>query len=120
MFTAFVALAVLMPLSANAAGERMSDARYISATRCLAYADLPELHVDSANFSALRAAIQVGYRSSAVVSNARDNASRVRATARRLGGMENGLQQLRDERDAACAGFIQQGLVQLEMSTPAS
>jgi len=114
------ALAALMPLPANAAGDRMSDARYISATRCLAYADLPELQSDPANFGALRSATQTGWRSSAVASDARDNAARVRATARRLSGMQTGLQQLREERDAACAGFVQQGLVQLESAAPAS
>lgn len=115
-----VALAALAPFSANAAGDRMSDARYISASRCLAYADLPELQSDGANFSALRSATAVGYRSSAVVSDARENASRVRATARRLGGMETGMTQLRAERDAACSGFAANGLVQLETQAPAS
>jgi hypothetical protein len=113
-----MALAALAPVSANA--ERMSDARYIAATRCLAYADLPELQSDSANFSALRAAASVGFHPGSVVSDARENAARVRATARRLSAMTNGLQQLRDERDAACASFVERGLVQLETPTPAS
>jgi hypothetical protein len=120
LLTIVVALAVLAPFTASAAGDRMSDARYISATRCLAYADLPELQSDPANFSALRTATAAGFRSSSVVSDARDNAARVRATARRLSGMETGLQQLREERDAACASFVERGLVQMETTTPAS
>ncbi|MFT3729756.1 MAG: hypothetical protein QM759_18180 [Terricaulis sp.] len=115
-----VALTALASVPANAAGDRMSDARYISATRCLAYADLPELQADAANFSSLRAATEVGYRSSALLSSARDTTSRIRATARRLSGMQTGMQQLREERDTACAGFVQQGLVQLETTAPAS
>ena len=115
-----VALAALSPFSAHADNSRLSDARYISASRCLAYADLPELQADPANFTALRAAASAGFRSGAVVSDARDNAARVRATARRLSGMATGLQQLREERDAACAGFVERGLVQIEISTPAS
>ena len=115
-----VALAALAPVSANADDARMSDARYISASRCLAYADLPELQADPANFNALRTAASTGYRSSAVVSDARDNATRVRATARRLSGMDTGLQQLREERDTACRAFVERGLVQMETTTPAS
>ncbi len=115
-----VALATLAPLSANAEEARMSDARYLAASQCLAYADLPELQSDGANFSALHAAAGVGFHSGSVVADARENAARVRAQARRLSGMNNGLQQLREERDSACAGFVQRGLVQLEASTPAS
>lgn len=108
------AMAVLAPLAANAENSRMGDGRYLAASQCLAYADLPELQSDGANFSALRAAAAVGFHSSSVVSQARENATRVRATARRLAGMNNGLQQLRDERETACSGFVQQGLVQIE------
>jgi hypothetical protein len=115
-----VALAALAPFSANAADARMSDGRYLAASRCLAYADLPELQSDHANFDALRAAAAVGYHSGSVVSDARDNATRVRATARRLSSMETGPQQLREERSAACAGFVAGGLVQLEASSTPS
>ncbi|MBS0384962.1 MAG: hypothetical protein JSS00_06400 [Proteobacteria bacterium] len=116
IFLIAVASAALAPLVANAENERMSDARYLAASRCLAYADLPELQSDGANFSALRAAASVGFHSSSVVSDARENAARVRAQARRLSGMNNGLQQLRGERDAACTGFVERGLVQIEAS----
>jgi hypothetical protein len=34
--------------------------------------------------------------------------------------MDTGLQQLREERDAACASFVERGLVQMETTTPAS
>jgi hypothetical protein len=115
-----VAIAALAPLSANAESSRMSDGRYLAASRCLAYSDLPELQSDGANFSALRTAADFGFRSGTIVSEARDNATRLRAQARRLSGMNNGLQQLREERDAACAGFAQQGLVQLEGAPHAS
>jgi hypothetical protein len=115
-----VALATLAPLSANAADARMSDARYLAASRCLAYSDLPELQSDHGNFDALRAAAAVGYRSGSVVSDARDNATRIRATARRLSSMETGPQQLREERSAACAGFVAGGLVQLDASSAPS
>lgn len=110
------AIAALAPLSATADTERMSDARYLAASQCLAYADLPELQSDGANFSSLRSAASVGFHSGSVVADARENVARVRAQARRLSGMNNGLQQLRDERDAACAGFVQRGLVQIEAS----
>jgi hypothetical protein len=98
----------------------MSDGRYLAASRCLAYADLPELQSDHGNFDGLRAAAAVGFRSGSVVSDARDNATRIRATASRLGSMETGLQQLREERGAACAGFVAGGLVQLEASSAPS
>ena len=119
ILTIAVALATLTSFSASAADARMSDARYLAASRCLAYADLPELQSDRGNFDALRAAAAVGFRSSSVVSDARENATRIRATARRLGSMQTGPQQLREERGAACAGFVAGGLVQLEgSSTP--
>jgi len=98
----------------------MTDGRYLAAARCLAYADLPELQSDHGNFDALRAAAAVGYRSGSVVSDARDSATRIRATAGRLGSMATGLQQLREERSAACAGFVAGGLVQLEASSAPS
>ena len=120
VFSIVVALAVLAPLAANAEEGRMSDGRYLAASRCLAYADLPELQSDHANFDGLRAAVAVGYHSGSVVSDARDTTTRIRATARRLSSMETGMQQLREERDAACTGFVQRGLVQLETATPAS
>jgi len=115
-----VALATLAPFTASAADSRMSDGRYLAASRCLAYADLPELQSDHANFDGLRAAAAVGFRSGSVLSDARDNATRVRATASRLSSMETGLQQLREERGAACSGFVAGGLVQLEASSAPS
>ena len=120
ILTIVVALATLAPYSANATDTRMTDARYLAASRCLAYSDLPELQTDRGNFDALRAATAVGFRSSSVVSDAREYAARVRATARRLGGMQTGPQQLREERGAACAGFVTGGLVQLEASSTPS
>jgi hypothetical protein len=109
-----VALAAIAPLAAHAENARMSDARFLAASRCLAYADLPELHGDQANYSGLRTAAAVGFHGGSVGSDARDEASRVRATARRLGSMDHGLEQLRGERNAACSSFVDGGLVQLE------
>jgi hypothetical protein len=113
LITIVLALAALAPLSAHAQ-ERMSDARYASAQHCLAYADLSQLQSDALNFSALRDAVAPGYRSTAVSSEARENARRIRARANNLATSASGLQELREQRDAACAAFVERGLVQSE------
>lgn len=109
IITALV-LSALTPLSAHAQ-ERMSDARYIAAQHCLAYADLDQLRSDPIDFSALRGAVEPGYRSSAVTADTRDQASRIRARAGFLANTNGGLEELRDGREQACARFVERGLV---------
>lgn len=104
------AVAVLAPLAANAQ-ERMSDARYLAASRCLAYADLEQLQSDPADFSSLREAADAGQRQRAIRERARESARDIRLAARSLDA-----EQLRDRRDQDCAGFIERGLVQLGSS----
>jgi hypothetical protein len=104
-------LSALAPFSAQAQ-ERMSDSRYIAAQHCLAYADLSQLQSDGVNFSGLREAVAPGYRSSDVSSEARENARRIRARANNLATTPNGVQELREQRDAACSSFVERGLVQ--------
>jgi hypothetical protein len=105
-----VLVSTLTPLSAHAQ-ERMSDARYIAAQHCLAYADLEQLRSDPIDFSALREAVAPGYRSSAVTADARDTANRVRARAGLLANANGGMEELRDSREQACARFVERGLV---------
>jgi|GEM_PF-3296779 len=112
MFTIFVALAVLTPLSANAQ-ERMSDQRYLAASECLAYGELPSLNSDPVDLSALREAADTGFRSQSIAGEARDQARRIRARANGMARAENGVAELRERRDAACASFVERGLVQL-------
>jgi hypothetical protein len=111
MLAILLAVAVLAPLSANAQ-ERMSDARYIAASRCIAYADLPQLQSDPLDITALRTAASTGYRSQSVASDAQENARRVRVTANGLANSERGVDELRQRRDEACASFVELGLVQ--------
>lgn len=101
------ALAVLAPLSANAQ-ERMSDSRYLAANRCLAYADLGALQGDSANFSALREAAAVGNRERTIDQQVRQSTRSIQARATNASA-----EQLRTQRDEACASFAERGLVQL-------
>jgi hypothetical protein len=103
-FTAFT------PLAAHAQ-ERMSDARYIAAQQCLAYAELSQLASDPIDFAPLREAVSNGYRSSAVASEARENARRVRGRANNVATFADGVQELRGQRDEACAAFVERGLV---------
>jgi hypothetical protein len=100
------AAVVLTPLAANAQ-ERMSDARYLAAQRCLAYADLSQLEGDSANFTGLRSAAEVGARQRSITAQVRQDTRGIRARATTLSGEE-----LRSRRDEACAGFSDVGLVQ--------
>jgi hypothetical protein len=108
---AALTLSALTPLSAEAQ-ERMSDARYIAAQECLAYANLSQLQSDGVDFSALQEAVRPGFRESTVSSQARENARRVRARANNLATTANGVQELREQRDAACSSFVERGLVQ--------
>ena len=104
-------LSAFAPLSAQAQ-ERMSDARYIAAQQCLAYADLSQLQADGVDVAGLREAVRPGFRDSAVASQTRENARRLRARANNLATTPNGVEELREQRDAACAGFVERGLVQ--------
>lgn len=108
------------PLTAHAEDARMSDARYIAASRCLAYAELPQLQADGADFSRLQAAATVGHRSHDIVSQAQEEARRTRVTARSWGDDDRSVTQLRERRDDACSGFVHTGLVQLQTANPSS
>ncbi|HYD89006.1 MAG TPA: hypothetical protein VEA80_16135 [Vitreimonas sp.] len=112
MFTIFIALAVLTPLNATAQ-ERMSDQRYLAASECLAYGDLPSLSGDPVDLSGLRTAVGEGFRSQAIAGEARDQTRRVRARANGMARSESGLAELRERRDVACASFVERGLVQV-------
>jgi hypothetical protein len=113
-------VSALAPLTAHAEDARMSDARYIAASRCLAYAELPQLQADGADFTRLRAASTIGHRSRDIVSQAADEARRTRITAHSWGDSDRSVTQLRERRDDACAGFVHSGLVQLQTATPSS
>jgi hypothetical protein len=116
---ALIAVAIVLAPSLAVAQERMSDARYLAASRCLAYADLPQLQADGADFTALREAAETGRRAREIVAEAEENARRTRVTARSWGEGERSVTQLRQRREDACAGFVQTGLVQLP-TAPAS
>lgn len=102
-----VVAAALTPLSA-AAQERMSDARFLSANRCLAYADIGSLQGDPVDFTGLREAVTVGNRERTITSQARQNTRAIQARA-----VSYNADELRERRDAACASFVEIGLVQL-------
>lgn len=104
------ALSALTPLAAHAQ-ERMSDARYIAAQHCLAYADLRQLQSDPVDFAPLREAASTGYRNSSIVSETRENARRVRGRANNIETFSDGVQELRTQRDQACGEFVERGLV---------
>lgn len=101
---AFTALA---PIAASAQ-ERMSDARYLAANRCLAYADLEQLQNDGADFSGLRAATEFGNRERTITARVRQDTRTIRARA-----TSASVEELRERRDQACASFAERGLVQL-------
>lgn len=107
MLIVVAAVAVLAPLTAHAQ-ERMSDARYLAASRCLAYADLEPLQSDPADFTSLRETANVGQRPPAIRERARTDVRNIRHIARSLDAA-----QLRTRREDACAAFAERGLVQL-------
>jgi hypothetical protein len=111
LFTIALALAALTPLTAQAQ-ERMSDARFISAQRCLAYSDVPQLQSDGVDFTALREAADSGGRDGSIIARTRETTRQVRSSARWLAQSDGGLTELRGRRDSACARFVERGLVQ--------
>jgi hypothetical protein len=116
---ALIAAAALLAPALAAAQERMSDARYLAASRCLAYADLPQLASDGADFTRLREAAETGRRAREIVAQAEESARRTRVTARSWGEDERSVAQLRERREDACAGFVETGLVQMRAAAPA-
>lgn len=113
-------LAAFAPLSAHAE-ERMSDARFLTASRCLAYADAAPLQADGIDYSALRAAISTGgARDTFVYQRANRYEHDVRMSANRARRSEQALTRLRAARDEACQPFIARGLVQLNTPTARS
>lgn len=111
IITILAAFAVLAPVTANAQ-ERLSDTGYVAASRCLAYAELPQLGSDGVDYTALRASVDAGSRPRAITARARDATRQIRGLA---GGTET--EVLRTRRDEACASFVQQGLVQAGSSS---
>lgn len=108
---AIAAAALLAPLSANAQ-ERMSDAAFLAANRCLAFAELRQLEGDGANFTALRDAAEARRRPPAITDQVRQINRATRARANTLS-----IEELRSRRNEACERFSTQGLVQLGSST---
>jgi hypothetical protein len=111
LFSIALALAALTPVAAQAT-ERMTDARYVSAQRCLAYSDLSQLQGDGFDFTALREASDYGNRNLTIQTRTRETTRQVRASAYRLGSSDRAVTELRGRRDDACASFVEGGLVQ--------
>lgn len=107
---AIAAAAVLAPLSASAQ-ERMSDGRYLSANRCLAFAELNQLQGDGSDFTALRQASEIGRRDPVISDQVRQITRQTRARARSLSA-----EQLQSRRSEACDRFAAEGLVRLGSS----
>lgn len=114
-----VSLSAFAPLTAHAE-ERMTDARFLSASRCLAYESVPSLQNDGVDYSALRSAVEVGSREPVIFDRARGFERQARMAGNRARGNERALANLRFTRDQACQPFVERGLVQLNSSTARS
>jgi hypothetical protein len=104
---AALALAAL-PAAALAQPQRIADGSYVSAARCVALAELPQLASDSPDVTVLRESLAIdrSRRAEHLRNQADDAARRVRIQARRSDAA-----LLRIRRDAACAAFTDRGLV---------
>lgn len=110
LITIAVMVSALAPFSAHAQ-EAMTDARFVAATRCIAYADHRALESDAPNVDALRGAVRYHDGRADPVALAR--ADEVKRDVRRQRARdESEAAALRDARDRACASFVTQGLVQ--------
>ncbi|MBL8542714.1 MAG: hypothetical protein JNJ63_02805 [Hyphomonadaceae bacterium] len=114
-----VSLSAFAPLTAHAE-ERMSDARFLSASRCLAYESVASLQADGVDYSALRSAVTVGMRDPVISDRARQFQRETRIAGNRARQSERALADLRANRDEACQPFVERGLVQLNTSTARS
>jgi hypothetical protein len=114
-YLAFAVCLVSAPIAA-AADRDMSDGQYLAASRCVAYAQLPQLSGDAVNVSALQEAVEANRTSSMIRSSARRIAQDVGREASRAGEGAEGVASLRSARDEACSDFAASGLI--EASTP--
>lgn len=109
------AVAAIFLISASipalAEEERMSDGRYIAASRCLAYTQLPQLSGDTSS-AALNQAVDAQHPNARASERANAEARDVRLAGRRAGDDAEKIQLLRARRDEACAGFVESGLLQ--------
>lgn len=115
-----IAALLVTPAAAMAQTERMSDARYLTASRCIAYAELPQLGGDSFNVSALKQALNGQYRHPVIRDRAEETARNVRRSGARAGDDERAVSNLRADRDESCAAFVPTGMVSLGAQAPAS
>ncbi|MES1199606.1 MAG: hypothetical protein ABUS48_06470 [Pseudomonadota bacterium] len=114
-------LLLATPLPSFADEAPLSDASFLAASHCLAYADLPALHSDAANFDALRTAMSNSKEHSQLIKNtAMNDAMSVRVRAGAMARRDSTRTELRAQRASACGQFVQNGLVQLETASPAS
>jgi len=122
LITIAVMVSSLTPLSAQAqaqAQETMTDARFVAATRCIAYADHRALTSDAPNVDALRQAVRYHDGRADPVAIAR--ADEVKRDVRRERARDEAeTAALREARDRACASFVTQGLVQAGAGNSAS
>lgn len=93
------------------AQDRMSMSEYLAASKCIAHVELSQLSADAPNIDALRAAARYSARtlSEPVRAEARSRKRTLQRDARR-GRIST--EQLRADRDEACAQFVASGLVQ--------
>ncbi|HWA01094.1 MAG TPA: hypothetical protein VG841_12345 [Caulobacterales bacterium] len=114
-------LLLATPINAFADEQPLSDAGYLAASHCLAYADLPALRTDTINVGALRDAVAKSTGHSRLIKDTAANDARsVRISAGAMPRTDATREQLRAQRSQACGQFVANGLVQLETATPAS
>jgi len=116
---AILSFVVFAPTRAIAEPQHLNGSDYLAASRCIAYADLPQLKADLYDVSSLREAVAQP-RLSTLRGRAADEAFGIRVLSRDTQG-DGGVAFLRRERDQACWSFQHNGLVQAGGGTaPAS
>lgn len=113
-------LAASMAMPAMASEQRMSDATYMSAARCLAFTDLPQLSDAGFDATSLREAVdtQRGGRVQAVRNQVRTDTREIERLGARSDS-ERELAALRQRMDDACSSFVHRGMVSVG-ANPAS
>jgi hypothetical protein len=119
-YIAVTALFMAASPSAFAQSERMNDVSFITASRCVAYAELPQLSADVYDFSTLKTAVADQSVNPEIRRRAREAERNAHLAGLRAGDDARAVEGLRNRRDDACASFVSSGLVQAEAPTPAT
>jgi hypothetical protein len=119
-YIAVIALFTASIPSAFAESDRLTDAQYLTASRCVAYAELSQLSADTFDYASLKSAVDSQRVDPLIRDRARESRRDAVLAGQRAGDNAVAVADLRTRRDGACASFVSSGLVRAGTPTPAA